>query len=453
MNYLNNKRIKGAFYTWKLKSEKQKCESKLKDQFRLKRCFRKWLKLKNKRRIINDLVNKKKNALEEIFVKASKNIDNILLYKSKQYFLGRLIKNIYNQIVCDLLDNSYIKNYKRMLICKLSVAPKLMKGVTKLDKILKDKIRKDAVKKIKKKLKVSIFGKKLKNTLIRKLKEKFISKIEFNKDYDDNNLDKEQIKIMRGGKKLKRIISKNMKKYAFNKIKNPFLMYKNVDKLNKYTEKICKKIFLENLKNRIDKINALNNIQKIIDKNKQDNFINKMKNISNSPEGKKNQNIIRCINLKNILQKIILNKVQKDAFHEIKNYYNIIIGANNLSKLMNTKYKKRFFYLIQLLSLYNKPKAKKKNSRYPSTYMTELTELSTNIEKLLLNKIKKKFINKLKNIKIIKKIEERLNHMFLTLNNNVKKEIFDIFKIIYFVNKLNHIVNTIRGKINQLNKK
>ena len=452
-NYLNNKRIKGAFNTWKFKAEKQKCESKLKDHFILKRCFGKWLKIKNKRRIISDLVNKKKNALEEKFVKASKNIDNILLYKTKQYFIGRLIKNVYNQIVCDILDNSYIKNYKRMFIYKLSLKPRLIKGFTKLDKTLNDNIKKDAIKKIKKKLKVNSFGEKLINTLIRKLKEKFISKIEFNKDYDDNNLDKEQIKIIKSGKKLKRIISKNLKKYAFNKLKNPFRMYKNVDKLNKYTEKICKKKFLENLKNRIDKINALNNIQKIIDKNKQDIFINKMKNISNSPEGKKNQNIIRCINLKNILKKIILNKVQKDAFHEIKNDYNIIIGGNNLSKLMNTKYKKRLFYLIQLLCLYNKPKAKKKHSRYPSSYMTELTELSTKIEKLMLNKIKKKFINKLKIIKNIKKIDERLNHMFLTLNNNVKKEIFDIFKAMHFVNKLNQIVNNIRDKRKQLIKK
>ena len=51
--------------------------------------FRKWLKLKNKRRIINDLINKKKNALEDIFIKKSNNIDTLLLYKKKQYFLGR----------------------------------------------------------------------------------------------------------------------------------------------------------------------------------------------------------------------------------------------------------------------------------------------------------------------------------------------------------------------------
>ena len=44
MNFLNNKKIKDAFYTWKFKTEKKKFDSKLKEHYNLKRCFRKWLK-------------------------------------------------------------------------------------------------------------------------------------------------------------------------------------------------------------------------------------------------------------------------------------------------------------------------------------------------------------------------------------------------------------------------
>ena len=443
MNFLNNKRIKGAFYTWKFKAEKHKFESKLKDQYKLKRCFRKWLKLKNKRRIISDLVNKKKNALSEKFIEKSKSIDNILIYKSKQYFIGRLIKNINNQLVCDMIDNSYINNYKRMLMHKLSILPKFVKGFTKLDKTLNDKIKKDAIKKIKKKFKVNSFGEKLKNTLIKKIKEKFLSKIDFNKDYDDTNLDKEEIKIIKSGKKLKRIISKN----AFNKLKNYFQKHKNIDALTKSTEKIFKKKFSENFRDRIDKINAINNIQKIMDKKKKEDFISKLKDISDSSQGKNNQKKIRCIKLKNTLQKIILNKVLKDAFNEIKNNYNIIIGTNNLNKLMSKRYKNRFLYLIQLIYMHNKPKKSKINSRYP---LFNMTDLSTKIEKFLLEKTKKKFINQLQNIKAI---DKQLNYMFLTLNNKVKKEIFDFFKTLHFVNKLNQIIHNIKDKRNELNKK
>ena len=435
MNFLNNKKIKDAFYTWKFKTEKKKFDSKLKEHYNLKRCFRKWLKLKNKRRIIDDLINKKKNALTEKFVNTSQNIDNILLKKSKEYFLGRLIKNINNQLVCDMIDNAYINNYKRIFLNKLAKIPNLFKGFNKLLKTLNDKIKKDAIKKIKKKLRVDKFGKELKNILIKKLKEKFLSKIDFNKDYDDKNLDKKEIDIIKSGKKLKRIMDKNLKRYVFNKLMNYFKKYKKYDTLIKSTGKIFKKKFMENFKDKLEKINALNKIQKIMDNKKLEDFINKLKDISNSPEGKNNQKLVRCIKLKIKLQKLLLDKVLKDAFNEIKKKYNIVIGKNKLNKLMNTRYKKRFLYLIHLIYMFNKPKTSKIKSRYP---LFNMTDLSAKIEQLLLKKIKQKFIDDLKNIK---KIDKQLHYMFLTLNNKVKEDIFNIIKTLDFVNKLEKIFN------------
>ena len=77
----------------------------MKEHYYLKRCFRKWLKLKNKRRIIGDLINRKKNALSDTFIKKSDKLNELLFKKIKQYFYGRLIKNIINNNVCDILDN------------------------------------------------------------------------------------------------------------------------------------------------------------------------------------------------------------------------------------------------------------------------------------------------------------------------------------------------------------
>ena len=447
--FLNYKKIKFAFYNWKFKTEKRKFENKLKDHYNVKRCFRKWLKLKNKRRIIDDLINRKKNALEEVFIKKSKIIDNLILNKSKQYFLGRLIKNINNQTVCDMLDNSYINNYKKLFIHKLSIVPNLIKGFEQLEKFLDDLIKKNAFETIKKKLRLNNFDNILKNILIKKIKEKFISKIDNKKenDNDKNKINKENPNIIKGCKKTKRIIDNNLKKYGFNRLKNKYETSKNYDNFQKAIENIIKKIFMNKLKNAINKLNGLNNIQKILDKQKSKDLINKLKEIANSPEGIENKKKIQCIKLKNFLEKLILDKVKKDAFNNIKKKYNIIKGTNDLDKLMNNRYKKRLLYLIHLIYILNKPKTSKIKSRYP---MFNMTDLSAKIEKLLLKKIKTKFINELKNIK---KINKQLNYMFLTLANKIKKESFDSLKTIYFVDLLNKAINDIMNEKDELNKR
>ena len=432
--FLNNKKIKDAFYNWKFKTEKHKFESKLKNHYNIKRCFRKWLKLKNKRRIINDLINKKKNALEDIFIKKSNNIDTLLLYKKKQYFLGRLKKNINNGYVCNLLDNSYINNYKKKLIKRLSFTPRLIKGITKLDKLFKDIIKKNAIKKMKKKIKINNFEKILKNILYKNLKKKFISKIEIPED-KDNNLSKEESDLIKNAKRLRRIMNKNLKKYAFDKLNHNNRACKNIDKLRKEIEKILKKKFMNKLKEINEKIKGLNKIQKIIENKKCSDLINKLKDIANSPEGIKNQKRIKCIKFKDIIEKSVINKIKKEVFNKIKRKYNVINGSNKINKIMNDRYKKRLFYLIHLIYVYNKPKTSKIKSRYPSYNMTDL---STKIEKLLLKKIKKKFINELKNIK---KIDKHLFYMIMAITNRIKKDIFDILKTIYFADLLNHIMN------------
>ena len=302
--YLNNKKVKLAFYNWKFKTEKKKFEDKLKDHYNLKKCFRKWLKLKNKRRIIDDLINRKKNALEEVFLKKSKIIDNLILNKSKQYFLGRLIKNINNQTVCDMLDNSYINNYKKLFIHKLSIIPNLTKGIEKLEKFLDDLIKKNAFEIIKKKLRLNNFDNIIKNILFKKIKEKFISKID-NKDENNNNkMNKENSNIIKGTEKARKIMDNNLKKFAFNKIKNNYEIYNKYDNLKKAIEKIIKKNFMKNLKNLIGKLNVLNNIQNIIDNQKFKDIINKLRDIDKSPEGLENQKKIKCIKLKNFFGKI-----------------------------------------------------------------------------------------------------------------------------------------------------
>ena len=445
--YLNNKKVKLAFYNWKFKTEKKKFEDKLKDHYNLKKCFRKWLKLKNKRRIIDDLINRKKNALEEVFLKKSKIIDNLILNKSKQYFLGRLIKNINNQTVCDMLDNSYINNYKKLFIHKLSIIPNLTKGIEQLEKFLDDLIKKNAFEIIKKKLRLNNFDNIIKNILFKKIKEKFISKID-NKDENNNNkMNKENSNIIKGTEKARKIMDNNLKKFAFNKIKNNYEIYNKYDNLKKAIEKIIKKNFMKNLKNLIDKLNVLNNIQNIIENQKFKDIINKLRDIAKSPEGFENQKKIKCIKLKNFLQKLILDKVKKDAFNAIKKKYNIIKGTNDLDKFMNNRYKKRLLYLIHLIYVLNKPKTSKIKSRYP---MFNMTDLSAKIEKLLLKKMKTKFINELKNIKVINR---QLNYLFLLLANKIKKETFDALKTIYFVDLLNKVINDIKNKKSGLKKR
>lgn len=53
---------------------------------------------------------------------------------------------------------------------------------------------------------------------------------------------------------------------------------------------------------------------------------------------------------------------------------------------MLERYKKRLLYLINLIYIYNRPKANKINSRYP---LFNMTDLSSKIDKLILTKIKK----------------------------------------------------------------
>ena len=443
MVFLNKKRISKAFYKWKFKIEKKKFESKLKDHYNLKRCFRKWLKLKNKRRIINDLVNNKKNALVETFIKKSNTVDKILLNKIKQYFLGRLIKNINNEYACDLLQHLYINNYKKIFIQRLLRKPNLIKGGDILEKLLNELLKKKAIKTMSRKLKVTKFVKKMNDIYVKKIKEKFSDKfdelVKTNEEKEENN---EASKLNKFGKKIKRIMNNNLKRYAFNKLKENIKDYKNMDKLIEGIKKIISKFFFEKLKNKLNKINSLKNVQNIIDKNKFSDLINKLKSIANSPEGIKNQKRINCNKLKNILERIINEKVRKRVFNEIKRKYNIINASNRLNKLMNDRYKKRLLYLINMIYIYNKPKTSKIKSRYP---LSNMTDISTKIEKLLLKKFRKKFINELKNIK---KIDKQFYYMFLTISHNIKKRVFDTLKIIYFIDLLNN-----ENKTNQNNKK
>lgn len=65
---------------------------------------------------------------------------------------------------------------------------------------------------------------------------------------------------------------------------------------------------------------------------------------------------------------------------------------------MLERYKKRLLYLINLIYIYNRPKANKINSRYP---LFNMTDLSSKIDKLILTKIKK---NLLMNLNLLKKL-------------------------------------------------
>ena len=359
----------------------------------------------------------------------------MILHKSKEYFFSRLNKNINNSYVCDLLDNSYINNYKKLFIQRLSIIPKLIKGLSILKKLLNKLSKKNAIKKINAKMKLNNFGKKLGNILTKKLKDKFINRVNNTNSDVENPMNKNALNISKFGKRIKRIIDSNLKRHAFNKIKDNYKMHKKLDKLKNGIKNIFSKMFMNKLKNKFDKINALNKIQKMIDKKKSSDSINQLKNIANSSEGIENQKRLNCIKLKNNLEKLINDKVKKDIFKKLKTiYFDINKGVNKLNKLMNDRYKKRLLYLINLIYVYNKPKTGKIKSRYPAFNMTDL---SNKIEKLLLKKIKKKFINELKNIK---KIDKQLYYMFTSISNNVKKKVFDTLKILDFINHLSKII-------------
>lgn len=92
------------------------------------------------------------------------------------------------------------------------------------------------------------------------------------------------------------------------------------------------------------------------------------------------------LNLFKLLKKLLIDKDKKEAFIEMKKIYNDINASNILEKLMLERYKKRLLYLINLIYIYNRPKANKINSRYP---LFNMTDLSSKIDKLILTKIKK----------------------------------------------------------------
>ena len=244
-----------------------------------------------------------------------------------------------NEYACNLLDRSYINNYKKVFIRKLSNNQNLIKGGEILEKLLNEILKRKAVEIMKKKLQVNTFIKKMNNTLIKKIKEKFMYKFdELVKANEEKEENKDSIKLNKFGKKIKSIMNNNLKKYVLNKLKENFQLYKNIEKLKKGLEKIIKKIFFEKLKNKLDKIN------------------------------------------------------------EIKSRYSL----------------------------------------------SNITGLSTIIEKLLLKKTKKNFINELEKIK---KIDEQLFHTFWAISHNIKKRGFDCLKTIYFVDILNNTITNI-NKIN-----
>ena len=92
---LNNKKY--AFYKWKFKTEKLAFESKLKNYYNKKNYFRKWFKSRNKRKIVHDLINKKKNVLNNDIINQIYSINDLLIFKIMQYFFGRLQKIMINK--------------------------------------------------------------------------------------------------------------------------------------------------------------------------------------------------------------------------------------------------------------------------------------------------------------------------------------------------------------------
>ena len=352
--------------------------------------------------------------------------------------MDRLIKFINIKTFCDLIDNAYINNYKRLFLNKLSAIPEpndLNEACINLDKILKNMIKRKVFQELKNKLKVNNFVERIKNTLLKKLKEKFMSKF-VSADTENKNMDKKKLNILKGAKKLDKVISNNLKTYAFNKMKDNYQLFKNIiEKLKKAKEKTFKKIFMQRLKEKADQVTGLKNIQKVLDKKKCREALNKLHEIVNSPEDDDNKLRANCKNLKKILAKIILEKAKKPAYNEIKKNYNLNEASNRLNRLMNNRYKKRLLNLIRLINNNNKPKESKIESRYP---LLNMADLSSNIEKLLMKKIKNKFINELKNIQ---NIDKQLNYMFLALKNKINKETFDTLKAIDFVDHLNKAIN------------
>ena len=234
----------------------------MKNYYNKKKYFGKWLKIKNKRKIIKDLINRKKNAIENDFIKQSKNLNDLLIYKTMQYFFGRLKKIILDVHVFDMLDNSYINNYKKIFMNRITLIPKISKGISMIDKLLKELHKKKAINKIRNKIRTYNLNEKLKNILYDKLKRKFMYKIQ--QPYNDDSSQKE-INLIKKGKKLNRILEKLLKKNVFRKIKNHHHLYKDIDKFKVDITNLLKKKFLDKFKEKIENANGLNKIQKIMD--------------------------------------------------------------------------------------------------------------------------------------------------------------------------------------------
>ena len=336
-----------------------------------------------------------------------------------------------------------MNNYKKKLIQRLSLKPRLNNGISKLDNLLKDLYKKKCFKKIRTNGKTHKFVDKLGKILNRKLKEKILNKINDKNNENKNNkneLNKKEIDMIKMVKKLKRNMNNCLKRYAFEKLKQNYILKKSIDKLNKILEKLLKKIFMYKLKEIKKIINELYKIEKIMDKKKFENVLDRLREISESTEGKENQKRVRYLNLFKLLKKLLIDKDKKEAFIEMKKIYNDINASNILEKLMLERYKKRLLYLINLIYIYNRPKTNKINSRYP---LFNMTDLSSKIDKLILTKIKKKFINELK---LIKKIDKNIFYMFLTIKDKIKKEVFDALKTMYFINVLQDIINKLKKK-------
>ena len=179
-----------------------------------------------------------------------------------QYFFGRLKKIILDVQVFDMLDNSYINNYKKIFMNRITLIPKISKGISMIDKLLKELHKKKAINKIRNKIRIYYLNEKLKNILYDKLKRKFMYKIQQN--YNDDSSQKE-INLIKKGKKLNRILEKILKKNVFRKIKNNHHLYKDIDKFKVDITYLLKKKFLNKFKEKIKKANKLNKIQKIMD--------------------------------------------------------------------------------------------------------------------------------------------------------------------------------------------
>ena len=349
----------------------------------------------------------------------------------------------------DILDKLFNNKLKKDALDKLKKNADTKRALEDLDKLLTDKLKKKLMDNLKMNSNINKAVNILDNLAKLNAKKQFLDKLKNN-----NNLEK-------GMQILDKLFNNKIKKDTFNKLKKNDKINLGANNLEKLITNKLRRKFLDRLSN--DKENAFNKLDKIFNNHLKKYGFDTLKKNNNLVKGvqkldklikdkndktkrdtfdklKKNNEIAKPVN---ILDKLLNNKLKKDAFDKLKKNDDIAKNLQKLDKLINNKLKDDTFYKLKTMDFVDILK-KMKNKNDDNNKKENFDKLMNNLKEMK-NKGKEDEKNNLKNEfdhwKTIKELRDILDlfkkkkYFDKWLGNCEIKEILTSFKELRNTNK------------------